>query len=512
METSLLGRPTFGGLASGFDTNALLEGLLALERQPLQRIQSRRAEINTQRSLMRDFNGKLVKLREAAQALDNRNTAGTGSSTDEEFLRYAGSTTNEDVVTVSAGRGAAPGDIEVTVDQLARGSRIVSTSYAEEDAPILAEGQTITIDLPNGDPDAVPEIEATSITVTAGAGGLSLQDIRDQINTSEGNGGTVRADVLRISEDDFRLVLTSTGTGTSNQITLGGDLVRDDALSQDASNASFRVFGQTLERESNFVDDALTGITLRLRQASELPEGFDASAATDEEIRAARIPETVSVEVDVEEVGKQLQTFVDAYNGVIDFIEGQFRFNEASNTSGPLSGDFTLRDVQRQLQELVSEGYAFTQNPSNPFANTATGSSEGGTISGIGLELKGGGRLSLDLEKLEESLALDPISVREFLSGRLGPDPTEPDEEAEFEQGFASHVASRLEEIVRSADGTLANRDEAYASRLREFDDSIERFEQRLAKREESLVLRFSQLESTIASLQSQQGFLSSLG
>ena len=80
MTTGLIGRPTFGGLASGLDTNALLAGLLEIERIPLNRIESNRAELANQRSLMRDLNSRLVKLREASQALDNRNFAGTGAS------------------------------------------------------------------------------------------------------------------------------------------------------------------------------------------------------------------------------------------------------------------------------------------------------------------------------------------------------------------------------------------------------------------------------------------------
>ena len=107
MATGLIGRPTFGGLASGLDTNALLSGLLEVERIPLTRLQSRRSEIQTQRNLMRELNTKLVALRDAAKALDNRNDTGSANSTTEEFLRYSGSSSNEDVVTVSAGSGKA---------------------------------------------------------------------------------------------------------------------------------------------------------------------------------------------------------------------------------------------------------------------------------------------------------------------------------------------------------------------------------------------------------------------
>ena len=80
-----------------------------------------------------------------------------------------------------------------------------------------------------------------------------------------------------------------------------------------------------------------------------------------------------------------------------------------------------------------------------------------------------------------------------------------------FDEGFASLFSTQLEQLVRSGDGTLAERDNAYDRRLREFDDSISRFESRLAQREESLILRFSELERVVAGLQNQQGFLSSI-
>ena len=163
---------------------------------------------------------------------------------------------------------------------------------------------------------------------------------------------------------------------------------------------------------------------------------------------------------------------------------------------------------------MVSQGFSFSTNPSNPFAPSA-GNSLGGAITNIGIKIESGGTLSVDREKLDEALALDPISVREFLSGRNraedDPDPNDPDGLDFFDEGFASLFSTQLEQLVRSGDGTLAERDDAYDRRLREFDDSISRFESRLAQREESLILRFSELERVVAGLQNQQGFLSSI-
>lgn len=505
MVTGLLSRPTFGGLASGLDTNALLSGLLEVERLPLNRIQSQRSEIANQRSLMRDLNSRLVALREAAQALDNRNSAGTGVAATEEFLRYAGSSTNEDVVTVSAGAGAAPGDVQVEIVQLARGSRQFSDTFADADTTaVLASGQSFLVSLDDADPDAVPPEPATRIGIAApDSGSLTLQDIRDQINTNEDNGGKIRADILQINEGEYRLVLTSTATGLSNQISVLGDLAFAalDPTRDDAQNAQVRLFDSVdIERESNAIDDALTGLTFQLNRVSEQTDAGDP------------IVDTVTVEVDNDEIAEGLEAFTKAYNDVVSFIDSQFRYNEQTKSAGPLAGDFTIRQVQGELRDMISRGFSFSTNRSNPFAPSTDGAL-GGVITNIGITIESGGTLRVDREKLDEALALDPISVREFLSGRARAegDPDPADDTDFYDEGFAQLFATRLEDLVRSGDGTLAERDKTYEGRLREFDASIERFEARLGQREESLILRFSELERVVAGLQNQQGFLSSL-
>lgn len=514
-----IARPTFGGLASGLDTNALLEGLLQIERLPLQRLQSRRAEINSQRTLMRDLNSKLLELREASQALDNRNDTGSAASLDEEFLRYTGASSNEDVVEVSASSGAAPGDIDIEVIRLARGSRRFSTAYSSVDDTALSANQSITIRLPNGDPDD-DEVNDTEITIAAGASDdISLSSLRDRINTDPENGGTVRADILQVSEDEFQLILTTTGTGVSNQLEIEGDVAFEspaDDGSDNASNAQIRLFGQTgegrvIQRESNTIDDVLEGVSFRLKREADLVDEDGTGALGD-----PRVAETVTVDTDLDEIASGLQRFIDAYNDVVNFIDRQFRYDETNKTAGPLSGDSTLRRVQTELRTLISRGYAFGENPNNPFAAGEVG----GSIANIGIEVVSGGTLRLDREKLDEALALDPLSVRQFLMGdeRLTPanqDEIDADPEVEpdyYDEGFAQLFAVRLEELVRSGDGTFAERDKAFADRLADFDRSIENFEFRLGQREETLIQRFSALERIVAGLQSQQGFLTSLG
>lgn len=530
MGTRISGRPTFGGIASGLDTSAILDGLMAIERQPLQRIQNRRGEVENQRSLVRQLNSRLLALRNAARDLDNRNTKLTSNSTSEEFLKYSSSTSNDEIVEVKAGFGATPGDIQVRVEQLARGSRRFSTTYAAanvDEAIALQANQTLTISLPNADPDASPPKDATSITISATSGELSLSDLRDQINASSDNAGKVRADILQVSEGNYQLVLTSTGEGAENELAITGDLaiqaVNPDG-SDNARGSVIHLFGQRIERNSNTIDDVLAGVTLNLKGVAELDENDQP------------ITETVSIKTDVEQITKALEGFVSAYNDVISFIQTQSTYDETRKSAGPLSGDFMVRDVQSRLRELISQPFMFSENPNNPYALIQTDRNGvrfgGGSVSGVGLEIVDGGKLRLDKDRLEEVLAEDATSVREFFSGRsvstiqnqaeidyanaynATRDPKDhirvPEQDF-WDAGFFTAVGEKLEEIVRTGDGLMAERDKQFVRRLDQIDDSIERFNSRLALREESLVARFTALERIVSGLQNQQGFLGGL-
>ena len=535
--TTISGRPTFGGLASGLDTNALLEGLLDIERQPLKRMESRRAEVDNQRTLVRQLNTKLLALRDAARGLDNRNTNMSNLSTSEEFLKYQGSSTNDDIVEVTAGKGASAGDIQIRVEQLARGSRRYATPFtvgvgqSTDDAIALQANQSVTIALPNGRPTDTPVVEPTEITISAGAAEtLSLADLRDRINGSVDNGGHVRADILQSSEGSFQLILTSTGTGTENELQVTGDLSMQAANvdgSDGAQNAVFHLFGQRIERQSNVADDVLTGVSLKLKGIAELDDNNQP------------ITETVSVSVDADAIAASLQGFVDAYNDAAAFLDSQAKYNETTKTAGPLSGDSILRDVQRRLREVVSAAYRFEENPNNPFALGVDSNGKtlpGGSVSGVGIEIVGNGRLKLNRERLDEVLTQDPLAVKEFMSGHEidhvenqeqideanawnNSLPANADaskrrkvpEEDRWNAGFFTNVGEQLEEIVRTGDGLLTARDKLFATRLKVFDASIDQFNTRIALREETLVQRFSALERIVSGLQNQQGFLSSL-
>src|ERR687885_1052425 len=66
-----ISQPTinFGGLASGLDTNTIVDQLMAIERQPQTRLKLRQGAIDARKSALSDIATRLKNLRLAAQDL-----------------------------------------------------------------------------------------------------------------------------------------------------------------------------------------------------------------------------------------------------------------------------------------------------------------------------------------------------------------------------------------------------------------------------------------------------------
>ncbi|MCP3983636.1 MAG: flagellar filament capping protein FliD [bacterium] len=462
-----------GGLSSGLDTEALISAFIAYERRPLDLVERNKAEVQSQKSLFKDLNTKLQALRDASAAIDNQNSLLTGATLNEELLEFKVGSSKESVLTGTATGDATPGTIDVQVDQLATVGRRFSAAFSSDTTTIANSGETLTIDYGG----------TSNIAITVGASGASLRDLKDAINTDANNQGNVNADIL-FDGTNYRLIISGDNTGAANDVSAtttisgpGASPFVDSALDQTAQDSQVTVYGNiTINRSGNDITDAIPGLSLKLHAADP------------------GVPVTLDIQRDDEKLTEKFQTLVDAYNGVVDFINAQSKFDEETKQAGPLSGNPTLRGIQFALQTALqgsSENpYAFTDNPIR-------------SIGEFGIEIGTDGRLSLDATEMTQKLDEDPFAVRQFLAG-LGTGDAADD-------GMATAMARAIDDFVLSGTGILANIDSSLDTRIANFDVQIERFEERLEKREELLVLQFARLESSIAALQGQGNSLSSL-
>ncbi len=467
-------RPTFSGLASGLDTGALVDSLIQFERRPLTLIERRRDEIKAGQEAVRKLNTLVLDLRNAAREIDNRSSSLGSRSSSDELLRYTATSANESVLKTEVGSGAAPGSHRVHVDALASVARRVSASFAATDTLVGAGSFDIVY---GGAADIQLSLDAST----------TLSQLRDAINGDANNDGSVRADLIS-DGSGHRLVVSGTRTGVANDVAVATSLSGpasapfiDPALGGSASDASLSYLGLTVTRASNDVSDLIPGVTLKLSSTNAIGEEVEIDVARDDEAVVAKV-----------------QKLVDAFNALRGFAADQADASE-ERKGGPLSGDSLLQTIESRVRRVLGSAVSFGDPASDPRSASA-----------IGIRFKRDGGLELDAGVLKSALAKNPEAVKRLFSG------SEPIGD-EANDGIATALARALNPILDTTIDPLtgkprpsffAARTQGVNDRLRSIEGQISRFEQRLEKREEYLRRQFANLETLVASLQSQSSFL----
>jgi flagellar hook-associated protein 2 len=304
---------SFTGLASGLDTAAIVEQLVAIRRQPITRLQERRSLFESQKKALDELKSKLLALQKAAQSLDTSN----------EFAALQATSSAEDLLTVTAGSDAASGSYDIVINSRAVAQKEISQGYDSADEGVGEGTISFTVD------GETTELELTGFT--------SLESLRASINDNvEGVSAAIIYDGSETG--GYRLVLSGVDAGTAGAFSydlsgLSGGITPAFTSQQAAADASLTIDGIAVTARSNVVTTAISGLTLNL-------EGADPG-------------QTVHVEVgfDSEAMYEQVKTFVDAYNDVMTFI------NDQNDTDGTLYDSPTLRSVQGRIEGLLTTSH-----------------------------------------------------------------------------------------------------------------------------------------------------------
>jgi flagellar hook-associated protein 2 len=445
---------TFGGLASGLDTQAIISALMAIERRPITQLEAKKKSYTTQKSLFGNLDGLLDKLTTAAKALQ----------TTTQFLAMKAASDDEKVLTASAGSGATPGTHEVKVVDLAKAMVSHTNGHASATAPLGSQPGEFTI-----------EVDGVQLPISVNS--PTLESIATAINEA---GLAARAEVVDTGDpvNPYQLVLRSTETGTDGAFTISGvtgdqaflDVFAELALPgnvQAAQNAEIELNGVTITRSTNAITGAIAGVTLDLKSVSD--------------------PDTVTITIstDAEEISGKIKTFVDAYNEIVDFFGKQNELDEEGAAKSALFGDPTLRSIRSNLRWIVG-GIVDT-----------TGNEAFQMLSQIGIKSDTAGKLEFTPSKLEEALAEDEQAVAAIFT-----DPT---------KGIAKLIEDQIDLYTDSVDGLIKTRLDGYDRLVKQTNDRIDQAERRLETYQKQLETKYANLESLLSKLQSQGSSISSI-
>ncbi len=358
--SSATGAINFTGLASGIDTSSIIDGLTALNNQRIQLLQAQKSGIQQQQTTFSDLKAKLLAL-QAQTANLARSLAGPLDA------RQAVSS-NTDVLTAAASSSAASGTYSFTVTSIAQANQILSDGLADPGTNI--KQGTLTLQVGSG----------SAITATIDATNNTLQGLADAINAANGD---VRATVINDgSALPYRLLLSTSKTGAANAIQVtnnlttgtGADINPGATTVQAASDAQI-VIGSgagavTVSSATNHFDNLISGVTIQVHQADPAH------------------PVTLTVGTDSTAAGDAVQGFVDAYNGIIDFIDQQDNFDPVTKQAGILLGNRDANNLRRDIGAVLTQAVGGI----NPKANR---------LSTIGITFTDSGDLQFDRTKFE---------------------------------------------------------------------------------------------------------------
>jgi len=434
-----MGTISFSGLASGLDTSSMIEQLVSIERSAADAPTTRKSNIDTQKSIVSTMSSALSALATATRAMD----------VDSEIKPRA-ATVSDTRLSVAASAGAAVGVHDLRVKSLATSQVTQSRSFASSGAGVLGTG---SVDITVGGTTKNVAWDATD----------TLDSIATKINAADAG---VSASVVRVNDNEYRLVMASKDSGTAKAATFtdngdGLDLSNAANIKRPAKNSVVTVDGIDITRSSNTINDALPGLTLTLNSEH---------TATEPDAKS-------TVSLDSSALNSKMQKVVDAFNSINAQLHNQLDYTGTKKGENTLFGDSTIRGLQGALATLTTNSYGQDQ-----------------TLSAIGINRDKTGAMTLDTAKLAEALTKDPDAVSKMF----------------VTNGFASAVTS-LTSRYTQADGLLAAKTTSLTDRQKVLQQTIDRVNRSADSLQSRLEKQFTALEDAISKMKSQSSYFSSL-
>jgi flagellar hook-associated protein 2 len=192
-----MGELRLPGLATGIDTAALIEQLMAVNSRRLATYQIQKMDYEEETTALNELQAKVNELNSAVTAISNAST----------LEAYKASTSDGDVLGVSASEDAAEGSHSILIDQLATSETwIQDTSTFDYETDYVGGGTFIY------------SYNHQERQITAVANETTLEDLVGLINNDEENPGVTAS--LLYQGGKYHLMLSGQHTGEDYQISL----------------------------------------------------------------------------------------------------------------------------------------------------------------------------------------------------------------------------------------------------------------------------------------------------
>lgn len=339
-------------------------------------LQRQQTDIDTESSALSTLDSALTSFQSAVDAL-NSDTSGPVVNT---------VSANNDSATVTANSEAQAGTYTFYVQQMATAQQS-TFSIANGDIP---DSGTFTITMGDSEMD----IDLAQADGNAD-GSVSVSELCDAINSSEDNPGVTAA--LINTGESTTLMLTADESGQEHAFTVSTSGIdpssafaadlnaqKDLSVSQDSVIylGSSPEEGVQIVSSTNSYTNLIPGVSITFAETSQ-----------------ADGPITFTVADDASASQEKVQTFVDAYNTLVDTLDSLTTFGSNGQPAGPFAGDAGVSSLERQLQSITHATY------------------NGVSMLDYGIALDAEGHLQIDSGQFSEAMAENPEGLNSLFVG-----------------------------------------------------------------------------------------------
>ena len=339
-------------------------------------LQNQQNELNAESSGLESLSSALTDFQSAIDALN--------SDTDGPLTFSA--TSNNEANTVSANSQAQAGTYSFYVTKLAQAQQ---TTFSMSDDTFSAtgtfeltmdDGTTMDIDLASADEDGDSFIDASELV--------------DAINNSDDNPGVSAALVKTDGTTTIMLTSDSTGAQSKFSVSVTGNTSFSDQIvasknnvteAQDAEIHLGNAGGPAITSSTNTFDDVIPGVTMTFSEVSDPDDPNDVT--------------TFTIAEDSSGSQAKVQTFVDAYNTLIDTIDSLTSYGDDNTAAGVFAGDAGMNSLANQMDDIAHASYG------------------GVSIVDYGITLDSDGHLQIDSTQFSEEMEENPDGLTSIFVG-----------------------------------------------------------------------------------------------
>ena len=428
---------TVDGLVSGINTTQIISQLMQIEAQPQNMLKSKVSAESTVLSAYQAVNSKFAALQTAAEAF----TAPNSLTPTNPTWQATKATSSASSVTATAGTGANPGSYTFNVTALAQ-SQVTTADVTSSGGGAVTTGSGLDLTIGG---------KTTHITV----GTDTAQGVADAINGAKTG---VSASVVTTTTGQTILQFTGTSTGAANAFTIAGLQAGTNNIST-AQDAQVTVGnpasgGYTVGSSTNTLTNVIPNVTLNV---SQVANGV-----------------TVNVTSNADSIADKMQAMIDATNNGLAQITTATGYDAGSKKGSPLTGDFTVRELQSTVLSAVGNGL-----------------SGYGSYKQFGVQLDNNGKLTFDRTAFLNAYATNPSGVQNAVS-----------------TGLAKSLDGIAKGATDPVSGTLTAAIQGGNDQVKSLNSEIADWNNRLQLRQQTLQRQFTNLETALGKMKNQSNWL----